>query len=733
MSNNNNPFQARFILNPLYWPTWLGLGLLWLSSKLPLRVSLTLGTVLGTLSLITMTSRRRITRTNIRLCFPNLSKAEQARLLRQSFYSSGMALFESALAWWGTPEKLAPLIHIEGLEHIEQARQHGTGIILLGAHYTTIEMGGRIAAQYIPDHTPTYKRARNPLFEAVMTSARNKHHHDTIRSLNMRKVIQKLKQQNVIWYAPDQDFGTKSSVFAPFMGIQAATLTLTSRLAKTTNAPVLPWYCERLPNYQGYKLTIGPALENFPTGSNVLDATLTNEAIEHHVKHVPEQYLWGHRRFKTRPPGEPHVYEPRRDRSLRRYSRTLVLLSLPALFYTALLAYRNKDKRYFMQRLGIYTGKPQPVDIWFHAASVGEVNGIIPLIKALQPLYPDKQFLLTTFTPTGGAMAQKKLPDNVPHAYLPLDYVAAVKRFLQHFNPQCGFIMETELWPNLFEYCHNQARPLFIINGRLSEKTLRAKGWVRHLICRSIDYSQAVLARSQLDADRFKEHGAKEKKLSILGNIKFANLTAPISKPIKLKKPYVLLASSHDDEEWQIAKQWQEQNITSHILVIIPRHPHRKPQIVKQLQNLNTEVVIRSEQQQTTDTTCIYLADTFGEMDYFIAGAAFVIVAGSFVSVGGHNIMEVAAQGKGIIFGPHMHNFADERDLFLEHDAAVQVNNYTELQQQIDIWLQAPQQPDDMGEKAKQILQQQAGVFDDYLQHTQHLLETVSFDTDHNP
>ncbi|MCW8959513.1 MAG: LpxL/LpxP family Kdo(2)-lipid IV(A) lauroyl/palmitoleoyl acyltransferase [Gammaproteobacteria bacterium] len=307
MSQSEPPTPARF-LTPRYWPTWAGLGLLRLSVLLPFPVMLWSGRQLGKLLYILIGSRRHVALTNLRLCFPDLSQKERQKLARESFISAAISLFEGVLSWWGRDSRLKKLYRIEGLEHLESARRAGNGVILLGGHYTTLEISGRFLAYHVEGLQPIYKPAKNPLFELVMANARKRLFDDLVPSRDMRRIVRNLKRNKVIWYAPDQDFGRKQSVFAPFFGVPTATLTTTARLARLSGAPVVPYYSERLPGKEGYRVKLLPALEGFPCGDDLVDATRTNQVLERQVERMPEQYLWLHKRFKTRPKGEKGVY-----------------------------------------------------------------------------------------------------------------------------------------------------------------------------------------------------------------------------------------------------------------------------------------------------------------------------------------------------------------------------------------------------------------------------------------
>ena len=350
------PFPWHRYLAPRHWPTWLGLGLLRAWGALPYPLLLGVGRALGTLGWGLVPSRRRVARTNLRLVFPELPEREIRRLARQAFINAAIALGESALAWWGREARLARLDHFEGAEHLERALARGRGVLLLGGHYTTLEVSGRLLARHCERVFPTYKPAHSPLFEAVMARARRRVHAGLIPSRDMRALLRRLRENQVVWYAPDQDFGLAQSVMAPFMGVPAATLTLTARLAARSGAPVLPLYSERLPGARGYLVRIGPPLENFPSGDEAADAAAVNRAIEAQVRRTPDQYLWGHRRFKTRPRGEAEFYPPRRDSRLRRYSLALAAAALPLAALTAWQALRARSPGYLPTRLG----RPRP-------------------------------------------------------------------------------------------------------------------------------------------------------------------------------------------------------------------------------------------------------------------------------------------------------------------------------------------------------------------------------------
>jgi len=305
---NTNAFKASDFLHPRFWPTWIGLGLLRLVATLPFPAQLFVGRRIGDLAWLAAPRYRQIARTNLELCFPELDPAERDRLIRLTFQSVGISLAETALSWWGSDAKLKRLYRIEGVEHLQAALDRGKGVLLLGGHYTTLEISGRLLAYHTDALQPIYKPARNALFNTMMVNSRLNLFDGLLANKDMRTILRSLKDNKVVWYAPDQDFGRAQNVFAPFMGIIAASLNMTTRLARVSGAAVLPFYSQRLPGSAGYLVRIMPPLEDFPSGDDVADTTRINTAIERQVREAPEQYLWLHRRFKTRPPGEKELY-----------------------------------------------------------------------------------------------------------------------------------------------------------------------------------------------------------------------------------------------------------------------------------------------------------------------------------------------------------------------------------------------------------------------------------------
>lgn len=275
-------------------------------ARFPVAFNFAIGRFVGVLFTHLAFSRWRVAATNIAVCFPDLAEREQEKIVRGVMRSCGIGMMETAMALWGQTDKLRDRHTIEGLEHIAEAQASGRGVLLVGCHLTTMDAAGRIINGYIKTDI-LYRKDPNPLLAYALIKAREQYVGAAIVRSDTRQLIRNLRAGGVVWYAPDQDYGIKHSVFAPFFGIQAATVS-TARIAQLGKAAVLPFSHYR--NDEGcYRLVIGAELTDFPSGDEVADATRINKIIEDMVRTEPDQYLWVHRRFKNRPPGEACFYK----------------------------------------------------------------------------------------------------------------------------------------------------------------------------------------------------------------------------------------------------------------------------------------------------------------------------------------------------------------------------------------------------------------------------------------
>lgn len=295
---NEKAPRLRDLLGPRYWLLWLGLGLLRLAVLLPFKVQLAIGRGLGRIIYRLVPSRVAVTRRNIRHCFPQQSAAETEALIRRHFESLGISFFETAMCWWGTRAQIEPLGDIEGLEHLQQAKASGQGVILLTAHFTNLELGGLLLC-YQARFAAVYRQMNNPLLEYFTAWSRNRNADEAIPKDNIKRMIKRLRNGENIWFAPDQQHQGNHSALVSFFGQPAHSATVTSSLAKLGRAKVVPFFVER--HASRYRIRLLPALENFPSGDEVADTERYHRLIEAQIKRVPEQYLWVHKRFKDAP------------------------------------------------------------------------------------------------------------------------------------------------------------------------------------------------------------------------------------------------------------------------------------------------------------------------------------------------------------------------------------------------------------------------------------------------
>lgn len=309
---NRNRLLRLSFLHSRFWSSWLLFGFLTLTGWLPYPVSIKLGRLLGRMMLAMGGERERVARINLKLCFPELGENEIQSLLREHFEFLGIATIETGLCWLGPRDKLQPLLkEIVGEEHLDRALQEGHGALLLSCHFTHLEMGSSLLAGHRPLAAVYKPNKKNPLFEAMMHRSRDSHGRIISRS-DTRGMLRALRDNLPLWYAPDQNYKGTFAVFAPFFGVNASTNAATSRLAKISKAPVLPFFQERMEDDSGYRLIIKPPLDNFPSETTEEDATRINKLFEEEIARRPAEYLWVHRRFKSRPEGEAKIYPKKR-------------------------------------------------------------------------------------------------------------------------------------------------------------------------------------------------------------------------------------------------------------------------------------------------------------------------------------------------------------------------------------------------------------------------------------
>lgn len=357
------------------------------------------------------------------------------------------------------------------------------------------------------------------------------------------------------------------------------------------------------------------------------------------------------------------------------------------------------------ERFGFFPPTPNQPLIWLHCVSVGETRAAVPLIKAFQQHYPNMQILLTHGTPTGRATSEQLFGDTVLRCYLPYDLPFAVHRFLRHYKPNVGLLMETELWFNLIHGCRQHKIPLMLVNARLSERSARGYAKLGQLTRDGLDALSAISAQTETDAQRLCDLGAHN--VTVTGNLKFdAAVPEPHDLGVKnifgAARPVFLAASTRDGEESLILDAIQTAHIPDLLTIIVPRHPQRFDAVATLLEKRGITFVRRSTLSDSNpaggkDVTVI-LGDSMGEMTAYYSTCDLALIGGSLLPYGGQNLIEACALGKPVLVGPHTYNFEDIATQAVRCGAAQRVTNAAELAQALALLLADTAKLKQMGE-----------------------------------
>ncbi|MEC4749386.1 lipid IV(A) 3-deoxy-D-manno-octulosonic acid transferase [Methylomicrobium sp. Wu6] len=379
-------------------------------------------------------------------------------------------------------------------------------------------------------------------------------------------------------------------------------------------------------------------------------------------------------------------------------------------------AYRQR----WNERFGYYH-KTYPQDvIWFHAVSVGEAEALFPLLRLLQSRHPDAKLLITTTTPTGSARVQAMFLGKAAHVYLPYDMPFVIGRFLNCFKPRLAVIMETEIWPNLYAACGKQKIPLFLINARLTEKSACGYRRIPSLIRPSLAKVSLIAAQTHDDAERFVSIGAQPETVKVMGNMKFDIDIAEgtIAEGRRLKSAVFgdrfvwIIASTHKNEEALFLDIYPElkAEIPELMLVLVPRHPERFLEVKKLCEERRLNVVMRTSGDNCAAVTDVYIADTMGELKMLYAAADVAFIGGSMVPVGGHNLLEAAAIGVPMMFGPYMSNFKEIAGGVLARNAALQCRTQQDIVSTVLSLYADPDNRSELARRAGAFLQENRGA-----------------------
>jgi len=414
-----------------------------------------------------------------------------------------------------------------------------------------------------------------------------------------------------------------------------------------------------------------------------------------------------------------------------RFLYTLALrLALPLILLRLWWRGRREPgyRRSIGERFGRYAGKlaeRRDRVLWIHAVSVGEARAAAPLVRALEAAHPDHAILITCTTAAGREAIRQVYGETVLSSYLPYDFSGAVQRFLEHFRPRLGILMETEVWPNLVEACARLRVPVLLANARMSEKSARGYARFPGLSRPAFAALSLVCAQSEADAARLRALGAP--RVEVTGNLKFD--ATPDARQLeqgrawraKIGRPVVLLASTRDGEERMLLEVFPP---GPELIVVVPRHPQRFDEVAGLADSRRTKKPFPGEKER------VHLGDTMGEMAFYLGACDVAVIGGSFVPLGGQNLIEALAAGTPVVCGPSMFNFAEATRLAVEAGAAVQSADVASAVQLVDRLLKEPQKRSDMSKAGRRLCEMHRGATDRHIAACRQLLEPA---TNRNP
>ncbi len=406
--------------------------------------------------------------------------------------------------------------------------------------------------------------------------------------------------------------------------------------------------------------------------------------------------------------------------------RALYSLLLYALTPLVLLrlAYRGLQApaywRRWPERFGWISALPAQPRIWIHAVSVGETQAALPLVQTLRERYPNHALLITTTTPTGSRRVRDLFGPEVEHVYLPYDLPGAVARFLVASKPSIALVMETELWPNLFRACALRGIPVLVMNARLSERSCVGYQRVAGLTASTLADVTHLAVQGEPDAERFRRLGAAPETISVCGSIKFEleqppsirEQAAVLRREFGVERPVWIAASTHEGEDSKVLDAFDQLRalLPDALLVLVPRHPERFTSVAQLCRGRGYALVARTDGAACTPSTQVFIGDTMGELPLFFAASDVAFMGGSLVEVGGHNLLEPAALGLPVVFGPHVFNFEEISERLLEAGAAKQVRDAVQLAATVADWLRDANVRYEVGQRGRAFVEQNRGA-----------------------
>ncbi|MFP5507460.1 MAG: lipid IV(A) 3-deoxy-D-manno-octulosonic acid transferase [Gammaproteobacteria bacterium] len=374
------------------------------------------------------------------------------------------------------------------------------------------------------------------------------------------------------------------------------------------------------------------------------------------------------------------------------------------------------------ERFGFIPAHEGAAPIWVHAVSVGEVQAAAPLLQALLKRYPAVPILVTTTTPTGSEQLRSLFESRVEHVYMPYDLPGSVARFLERARPRLALVMETEIWPNLYQACARRGLPVLLVNARLSARSAAGYRRVRALTAATLACLHGIAAQTRADAERLIGLGAAPERVRITGSIKFdmkipASLTeqaAVLRRDWGVQRPVWIAASTHEGEDELILEAHREirARFPNALLVLVPRHPERFARVAALCREQGWTTVLRSERVPTPARAAVFVGDSMGELLLFFGAADVAFIGGSLIPHGGHNPLEASAQRVPVLFGPHMFNFEQIAQLLLEAGAAREVGDGGQLADSVMQWLADPAARNAAGERGAEVVEANKGARD---------------------
>lgn len=365
-----------------------------------------------------------------------------------------------------------------------------------------------------------------------------------------------------------------------------------------------------------------------------------------------------------------------------------------------------------------FAGGDLPV-VWIHAVSVGEVQAASPLVSSLLAKYPRYQILITTVTPTGADMVRQKFAESVLHYYLPYDLPHVVKRFIAIVQPVMLIVMETELWPNLYWRCHQQAIPILLVNARMSARSFAGYKKLRMLTRQTLSKINMIATQSDIDGDRLISLGAEPAKVIVTGNLKFdvnvpnsiAEEAQSLRRYFSSNRPIWIAASTHEGEESLILQAHRRilARQKNCLLIIAPRHPERFARVADLSEKSGFKTLCKSACQACDNEVQVFILDSLGELMVYYAASDLAFVGGSLLPFGGHNVLEPASLGVPVITGKHTQNFTDINRTLLDKGAAWQVSDIGQLPEKVELLLSDGNLRHHMGQLGKEMVEQNKG------------------------